>query len=312
MEHPCAEVDVFSTGPFTGNPLAVIADADGLTTEQMRTIANWTNSSETTFLLQPTDPAADYRVRIFTPHEEFPFAGHPTLGSARAWLAFGGRPKQDGIVFQECGVGLVQVRVDKDRLAFATPPRTNTAPLTDEELAEACAALGIATDDVMAAHWGTNGPLWQLIQLRDAQAVRNVRPDPQRGDLKLGLVGLETEPGETQVEIRGILEDFEDPVTGSLNGAAAQWLRERDLVPEQYVASQGSQIGRRGRVFIDDDGTDIWVGVRADIRVKAPSRPEELGFPEPAVDACSPTLSRARIRPRPTAAGRRRSVRGRR
>lgn len=268
MEHRYLEVDVFSTGAFSGNPLAVIADADGLADEQMAAIARWTNLSETTFLLRPSTPEADYRVRIFTTSQEFPFAGHPTLGTARAWLELGGQPRTPGTVVQECGAGLVPVRIEADELAFATPPRTRREELGDEDLQRILDSLGLTRDDVLAHAWGVNGPPWQLVQLRDADAVRAVRPGRLWPGAHIGLVGLEAEHRTNLVEVRALTYTVEDPVTGSLNGALAQWLRERGQVPASYVAHQGSQIGRAGRIRLDDDGTDIWVGGRADVRVR--------------------------------------------
>ncbi|MDR7330654.1 PhzF family phenazine biosynthesis protein [Corynebacterium guangdongense] len=264
MAHKFLEIDVFATGPFTGNPLAVIADADDLSTGQMRAIARWLNLSETTFLLTPTTEEADYRVRIFTPTEEFPFAGHPTLGSARAWLELGGIAR-GGRVVQECGVGLVPVRVDGEMLSFATPPRTRTGPLSDAELERAAQILGVGTEEILAHAWGVNGPTWQLIQLADADAVRALRPAGDRTGAHLGVVGLA--PSVREVEVRAILEFGEDPVTGSLNGALAQWLRERGVIGPDYVARQGSAAGADGEVFVHDDGADIWVGGRTAVRI---------------------------------------------
>lgn len=265
---PFCEVDVFATGPFTGNPVAVIAEADDLTTHQMQAIASWTNFSETTFLLRPTDPGADYRVRIFTPSQEFPFAGHPTLGSARAWLTLGGRPRAEGQVVQECGAGLIPVRLTGDDLAFATPPRTRTGPLSDAELALALEQLQLSPDQVVAHSWGVNGPQWGLFELADAAAVRAVRPAGHRPGAHWGLVGLEAEGADVACEVRAICDGMEDPVTGSLNGALAQWMRQRGRVPADYVVAQGSQVGRAGRVRVRDDGTDIWIGGRAEVRVR--------------------------------------------
>ncbi|MEL4503582.1 PhzF family phenazine biosynthesis protein [Luteococcus sp. H138] len=268
MRHPFFEIDVFATGPFSGNPLAVIAEADGLSTEQMQGIAAWTNFSETTFLLRPTTPQADYRVRIFTPSQEFPFAGHPTLGTARAWLELGGRPHRPGTVVQECGAGLVPVRIDGDDLAFATPPCIRTGPLDDEDLTEAVRVLNLTPADVVAHAWGVNGPPWQLLQLHDADAVRAVSPRTDRPGVRIGLVGLEDAGSPAAYEVRAIAEDREDPVTGSLNGALAQWLRGRGVVPAQYVATQGGQVGRAGRVTVRDDGSETWIGGEATVRVQ--------------------------------------------
>lgn len=267
MSRRFTQVDVFGTGretgPLpTGNPLAVVHDADGLDDASMLAFAQWTNLSETTFLQPPSDPRADYRVRIFTTVEELPFAGHPTLGSAFAWLAAGGRPRTDDEVVQECGVGLVRVRLDGDRPAFAAPPRRRTGPLDEAHIAIAEAALGIPRGDWLAHEWGDNGAPWMMVQLGDADAVRNAWVDrSQLGEHDfLGLVGMSD--GRYAYEVRGVLRDTEDPVTGSLNAAVAQWLRGRGVVAASYVATQGSQVGRHGEVFVDDDGADVWIGGR--------------------------------------------------
>ena len=263
------EVDVFATSAFSGNPLAVVAHADGLSRQQMQAIAHWTNFSETTFLLEPTDPAADYRLRIFTPHEEFDFAGHPTLGSAAVWRALGNEPQKEGTIVQECGVGSVSVRESEGIYSFATPPLRASGPLSSAEIAEACAGLNISVADVIDSAWVDNGPGWRLIQLRDAAAVRAIQPAATRP--KVGVVGmLDTTAGRDSAayEVRAFTAEFEDPVTGSFNGGAAQFMRSRGLVPARYTACQGSQLGRDGEVFIHDDGTDIWVGGRVHIRVQ--------------------------------------------
>ncbi|MGV0362356.1 PhzF family phenazine biosynthesis protein [Corynebacterium minutissimum] len=267
MQHRFFEVDVFATGPFSGNPLAVVADADGLSTEEMQRIAHWTNFSETTFLCSPTDPAADYLVRIFTPYEEFPFAGHPTLGSARVAAELSGK---SGTLVQECGVGLVTVRQEEGRFAFATPPLVREGTLSEVELAEAVSALGISPDEVVDSGWVDNGPGWRLVQLGSADAVRALNPTPTPG-VKVGVVGLDSSTDNAEgpaYEVRAITAQFEDPVTGSFNGGAAQFLRAKDAVPAQYTAAQGSKVGRDGRVFIEDDGTSIWVGGEAHVRVR--------------------------------------------
>lgn len=261
------EVDVFGARPLAGNPLAVIDAADDLTDGQMHEIASWTNFSETTFLLRPTDSGADYRVRIFTPDTEYPFAGHPTLGTARAWLHWGGRPRTEGELVQQCGAGLVRVRVTDDLLWFATPPRARTGPLADDELAEVVDALMIEPDEVVAHAWGSNGPDWRLVQLTSAEAVRALRPPVDRGDLRIGLVGFEEPGSPAAYEVRGLGTSYEDPVTGSLNGSLAQWLRERGLVADRYLATQGSQLGRAGEVHVHHDGPDTWIGGRARVLV---------------------------------------------
>lgn len=265
MSHRFLEVDVFGSGPFTGNPLAVVAHAGDLTGGQMQEIARWLGLSETTFLLPATSAEADYRVRIFTPEKEYPFAGHPTLGSARAWIALGGTPRA-GRVVQECGAGLVEVRIDANTYSFATPPRTKSEPLSATELDKACTVLGVDPSEVVAHAWGVNGPRWQLIQLRDAAAVHAIEPRPTPAT-RLGLVGLYPAGGPVAYEVRALSGCREDPVTGSLQGVLAQWMRERRQVPAEYVASQGERTGARGRVDVCDDGVDIWVGGTAEVRV---------------------------------------------
>nr|WP_300145062.1 PhzF family phenazine biosynthesis protein [Propionicimonas sp.] len=262
MHRRFTQVDVFGDGGITGNPLAVVHDAAGLDGAAMQEFAAWTNLSETTFLLPPTAPGADYRVRIFTVAEELPFAGHPTLGSAHAWLAAGGRPRDAGTVVQECAAGLVRVRRDADRLAFAAPPRRRSGPLDEAHLAIAEEALSMLRTDWVAHEWGDNGPPWMMVELADADAVRRAWVDRTRLGPHdyLGLVGLS--PDTYAYEVRGIVGHTEDPVTGSLNAAAAQWLRARGVVPPAYVATQGAEVGRHGEIFVHDDGTEIWIGGR--------------------------------------------------
>lgn len=269
---PFFEVDVFSRTPFTGNPLGVIANADALDSGQMQRIAAWTNFSETTFILQPRDSRADYSVRIFTPREELPFAGHPTLGTAQVWLEQNTDSNKQELV-QECAAGLITLRQNEGKIFFATPERTKTDALTDAEMAEVLQRLNLHESDVVASSWGVNGPLWRLIQLKDAQAVRDIQPSAPVPNLRVGAVGLEDSSNPYTYEIRAFNPGGEDPVTGSLHGAMAQWMRERAQVPACYTAQQGSQVGRAGEIFIEDDGTNIWVGgfvlpcVRGEIRI---------------------------------------------
>lgn len=260
------EIDVFATGAFTGNPLAVICGADSLTGEQMQQIASWTNFSETTFLLQPTRQEADYRVRIFTPVEEFDFAGHPTLGTARAWLELGNAPRQSGRVVQECGVGNVEVRKQGDMLAFATPPLKRSGELTAEDWDAVCETSGVEKQVLIDAAYGDNGPGWKLALLDGLDALRSLE-QPTDSDLKVAFAAL-TGGTDPAYELRAFTPTFEDPVTGSANGAMAQWLRGRGDVPARYSVSQGASLGRDGRVEIHDDGKDIWVGGRAQVRVR--------------------------------------------
>ena len=265
MQRRFHQLDVFSAVPLKGNPLAVVHDAQGLSDETLAAFARWTNLSETTFLLPPADAAADYRVRIFTPGGELPFAGHPTLGSCWAWLAAGGQPRQAGMVVQECGVGLVRIRQQGTRLAFAAPPLRRTGPLDAALLDRIVAALGITGGDVLHHQWVDNGPGWCALMLRSAAAVLAVRVDgPASGDVKLGLVGAHAAGSECAFELRALYPApgglVEDPVTGSLNASVAQWLIGAGLAPPRYVAAQGTLLQRAGRVHIDQvDGT-VWVG----------------------------------------------------
>ena len=263
-ERRFSQLDVFTTVPLRGNPLAVVHDAQGLTDAQMADVARWTNLSETTFLLPPDDPEADYRVRIFTPGGELPFAGHPTLGSCHAWLAAGGVPRDAAVVVQQCGVGRVRVRRDGDRLAFAAPALRRTGPVEPTLRAQAVAALGLADDQVLRLEWIDNGPGWMGALLADAATVLALRPDfvAMRG-LKLGVVGPHPAGAECQFEVRAFVPGLgvpEDPVTGSLNAGLAQWLIGAGLAPAAYVAAQGAALGRAGRVHVQREGADVWIG----------------------------------------------------
>ncbi len=259
------QLDVFTAEPLKGNPLAVVIDGAGLSDEQMAAFARWTNLSETTFLLPPTDPAADYRVRIFTPGGELPFAGHPTLGSAHAFLASGGDVKKPGEVVQQCGIGLVRVKRDGGRLAFAAPPLLRSGPVDDADLrAQVLRSLRIEAAELLDLVWVDNGPGWMAARLKDAAAVRALKPDfiAMKG-LKLGVVGAQPAGDETQFELRAFVPTLgvpEDPVTGSLNAGVALWLQGAGLAPERYVAAQGSQLGRDGRVRIWREGEITWIG----------------------------------------------------
>ena len=258
------QVDVFTDTPLLGNPLAVVHDAEGLTDAQMAAFARWTNLSETTFLLPPTDPAADYRVRIFTPHRELPFAGHPTLGSCHAWLAAGGAPRDAGEVVQQCGVGRVRVRRGNGRLAFAAPPCVRSGPLDAAMLARIEAALHLPHEAVLDHQWVDNGPGWCAIRLDSAATVLALEPDfGALAGLKLGVVGPHSAGHDAQFEVRALIGEgsgYEDPVTGSLNASVAQWLIGNGTAPARYVAAQGARLGRRGRVFIERIDAQVWVG----------------------------------------------------
>lgn len=257
-----SQVDVFSAEPLLGNPVAVVHDADGVSETQMATFARWTNLSETTFLLLPTVPEADYRLRIWTPGGELPFAGHPTLGSAHAWLEAGGTPQDGDEVVQECGAGLVRIRRGA-RLAFAAPPLVRSGPVADDDLATIVRALRIEVDDVIDANWVDNGADWVAVQLADADAVLALRPDFGAFEgLDIGAVGAHPAGAECAVEVRGFAPEVgipEDPVTGSLNARLAQWLAGSRL-PSSYVAAQGTAIGRRGRVHVSVEDGVVWVG----------------------------------------------------
>jgi PhzF family phenazine biosynthesis protein len=263
MKHRFHQLDVFSAVPLKGNPLAVVHAAEGLDDATLAAFARWTNLSETTFLLAPTDPGADYRVRIFTPGGELPFAGHPTLGSCWAWLAAGGRPRDPDVVVQQCGVGLVRVRRDGARLAFAAPPLRRTGPLAPALRAQIAAALHLADADLLHDQWVDNGPGWCAVMLRSAALVRELRPDwAALGDLKLGVVGAQDPGLDTAFEVRAFIGggNFEDPVTGSLNASLAQWLMAAGLAPPSYVAAQGTAMGRAGRVHVQREGGAVWIG----------------------------------------------------
>lgn len=256
------QLDVFSSEPLKGNPLAVVLGADGLSDDQMAAFARWTNLSETTFLLKPTTDEADYRVRIFTTQRELPFAGHPTIGTCHAWLEAGGQPRGDVIV-QECGVGLVKLRRDGTRLAFAAPPLIRSGEPDAGIVERIVAGLRIAREDIVGTQWVDNGPGWIAVMLKDRDAVLSLKPDyNQLGGLKLGVVAAWTD-GDAQFEVRAFIAGegmAEDPVTGSLNASLAQWLIGSARAPARYVASQGTALGRKGRVFIEQVGDDIWVG----------------------------------------------------
>jgi PhzF family phenazine biosynthesis protein len=258
------QIDVFGSSACTGNPLAVVVDGDGLDDLQMQSFAAWTNLSETTFLLAPTRAEADYRVRIFTTTTELPFAGHPTLGSCHAWLGAGGRPRKDGELVQECGAGLVRVRPGEGRLAFAAPPLTRSGELEEALLDRVVRGLGVGRDEVVGHQWLVNGPGWMGVLLRDAERVLSLRPDAAalRG-LDIGVVGPYAAGGPVAFEVRGFPYSdgpIEDPVTGSLNAGIAQWLIGNGTAPGNYVASQGTAMGRAGRVFVASEAGEIWIG----------------------------------------------------
>jgi PhzF family phenazine biosynthesis protein len=259
---PFEQVDVFTSEPYGGNPVAVVLDGEGLSTEQMQRVASWTNLSETTFVLPPSDPAADYQVRIFTPVLELPFAGHPTLGTCHAWLRNGGQAADgDGIV-QQCPAGLIALRRTSDGLAFAAPPLVRSGPVDEAEIEQIAALLRIDRGDVLEAEWVDNGPGWVAVLLESADAVRAVRPGYV--DRDVGVVGPHPDGSPAAFEVRAFFPKdgttVEDPVTGSLNASLAQWLLRTGRASAPYVASQGTELGRSGRVHISTEGSTIWVG----------------------------------------------------
>lgn len=268
MPRPFSQVDVFGSGPCSGNPVAVVLDAEGLSGEEMQRFARWTNLSETAFVLPPSGSGADYRVRIFTPVLELPFAGHPTLGTCHAWLGAGGEPREAGEVVQECGAGLVRIRHGEEGLAFAAPPLVRSGPASEGEAAKVAAALDLDPAEMLAVEWVDNGPGWIAVLLESAERVLELRPGPLEFDL--GVVGFHPQGVEAAIELRAFAPLgggawTEDPVTGSLNASVAQWLLGSGRLTAPYVAAQGGAIGRAGRVHIsqDSDGA-IWVGGRTE------------------------------------------------
>lgn len=262
-----AQVDVFSRIPYLGNPVAVVLDADGLSDESMQRLARWTNLSETTFILSPTTAEADYRLRIFTPGGELPFAGHPTLGSAHAWLENGGKPKVTGQLVQECGVGLVALNQSEEgsQLSFRAPATMKSGPLEPGLLSKIVSALGVDESEVVAHQYVDNGPGWVCVQLTSAARVLAVDPKfDDDSDLMLGILGAYPSGGESAFELRAFAPKigvYEDPVTGSLNASVAQWLFRTGAVANSYQASQGQRVGRQGTISLSVDGKgEVWVG----------------------------------------------------
>jgi PhzF family phenazine biosynthesis protein len=256
------QVDVFTDTPYLGNPVAVVLGADGLSDEQMQQFANWTNLSETTFVLPPRDAGADYLVRIFTAARELPFAGHPTLGTCHAWLEAGGRPAGPDAVVQECAAGLITVRRTEAGLAFAAPPLVRSGPV-DEQIAERVAqGLNVPRSDIVDIAWADNGPGWVAVLLASAEAVLAVKPGAL--DLDVGVAGPYPDGSPEALEVRAftpVVMSLEDPVTGSLNASLGQWLLGSGRLSSPYVASQGTALGRRGRVHVSqDDAGQVWVG----------------------------------------------------
>jgi PhzF family phenazine biosynthesis protein len=272
VERRFRQVDVFTTTPYAGNPVAVVLDADGLTTEQMERFTRWTNLSEATFVLPPTEPDADYRVRIFTSasettartglSSELPFAGHPTLGACHAWLSVSGEPKQNDLIVQECGAGLVPIRRSDVGLAFAAPPLIRNGPVEEEVVDQVASMLRIDRPKIVDAAWADNGPGWVAVLLASADDVLEL--EPGYVELDVGVVGPYPDGASPAFEVRAFFPKngatAEDPITGSLNASLAQWLLASGRATAPYVASQGAALGRAGRINVAlEDGT-IWVG----------------------------------------------------
>lgn len=279
------QVDVFTADAYRGNPLAVVLDGTGLSDEQMQHFAHWTNLSETTFVLPPTSDSADYRVRIFTPGGELPFAGHPTLGTCHAWLKAGGKPRRRDLIVQECKKGLVHIRRDGERLAFAAPSSTRTAP-SPAALAQVAKALGLKAEQIIAAQLLDNGPVWLSLWVESPNTVLALEPDHaalrQHGH-KVGVAARhpDARPGEPLIEVRAFAAPIgipEDPVTGSLNASLAQWLIDDGHLPSSYVAAQGTRLGRAGRVHIERDAQgQVWVGGQTVTCIEGSVRLESKG-----------------------------------
>jgi PhzF family phenazine biosynthesis protein len=265
-QRPFKQVDVFTAVPYRGNPVAVVMDSAGLSTQQMQAFTDWTNLSEATFLLPPTRPEADYHLRIFCPGQELPFAGHPTLGSCHAWLQAGGLPKEEHVV-QECAAGLVRIRRDGDQLAFAAPPLRRSGPLSEVDVTLIARGLGVERGDIVQHSWCNNGPEWRAVMLKSAEQVLSLRPDAVvlKG-LFIGVIGPYHKLRDgCAFEVRAFFPGssglVEDPVTGSLNAALAQWLISTGVALERYVASQGTALQRAGRVHVErDQRGEIWIG----------------------------------------------------
>lgn len=259
-----SQVDVFTDRDLYGNPVAVVHDADDMDDDTMARFARWTNLSETTFICAPTHDDADYLLRIFTPGGELPFAGHPTLGSCRAWLDKGGVPKSHEHIVQQCGIGNVIIKQHEQQLGFSAPDLIRSGPLESEVLESICAALNISPSDILAHQWTVNGPEWASILLRDAQFVRSLTPNfNAMGDFKIGVIGAEHDKRRgVDYEVRAFVPGIgvpEDPVTGSLNAGIAKWLIDAGIAPDNYIVAQGSVLQRAGRITIRKEGDHIWV-----------------------------------------------------
>jgi len=265
MTRAIKQVDVFTNTLGMGNPVAVVLGADGLSDREMAEFARWTNLSETTFILEPTAPGADYLVRIFTPTVELPFAGHPTIGTCHAWLEAGGTPQSADQIVQECDAGLVALRRVDGRLSFQTPPRMQSGPVQHEVIERTLSSLGLDPAHVVDTEWCHNGPPWVGVLVESPEVLRALEPTWDHDDIYAGVAALlDDGTGEPALEVRAFFNaggTREDPVTGSLNGALAQWLIGIGTLTAPYVSSQGTSMGRDGRVFISTTGPDeIWVG----------------------------------------------------
>ena len=274
MRYDYRMVDVFSREPFKGNPVAVVHGAGDLSDVQMLAITRWMNLSETTFLFDAEHPDADYRVRIFTLDRELPFAGHPTLGTCQAWLSAGGIPRTPGRIVQECGAGLIEIRRQGVDLAFAAPPLLRQGPADHSKVEEVCNFLDIGREEILDIEWIDNGPGWLGVRLESAQAVLDVEAATRHpARIEVGLVGPWGDGADTDFEVRALFSDqrgaiLEDPVTGSLNAALAQWLVASGQATVPYTASQGRKLGREGRIEVSAAGDDLWIGGAATVIVE--------------------------------------------
>ena len=258
------QIDVFSMTPLLGNALAVVHSADSLSTSQMEHFARWTQLSETTFLLAPETPEADYKVRIFTPEGELPFAGHPTLGSAHAWLNAGGSPADPQRIIQECGVGLIPIRKDAEMLAFRAPDLLKTGPVDEETLQVICHGLGIERSEILLHQWVDNGPGWAAVTLDSAERVLSISPNfSLLTSVNFGIIGPHDSHQDADYEVRAFVNSLdipEDPVTGSLAAGIAQWFSREGLAEKSYTIAQGQKLQRQGRIHISEENGEIWVG----------------------------------------------------
>jgi len=269
-----AQVDVFGGEPCSGNPVAVVLGAEGMTDGEMQRFARWTNLAETTFVLPPTKPEADYRVRIFTPVLELPFAGHPTLGTCHAWLEAGGEAGEE--IVQECDAGLVRIRRDGERLAFAAPRMVRSGPASEGDRAKVAGALKLEPDELLAVEWVDNGPGWITARLESPERLLELRPGPLEFDL--GAVALYPPGSEAAIELRAWAPvngmAVEDPVTGSLNASVAQWLLADGRLTAPYLAHQGTAIGREGRIQVSEGDGEIWIGGGTETVVAGTAKPQ--------------------------------------